>query len=122
VDAQTVVLPGDEQFGLASETFKLLADSTRLKILWALLQREHSVGDLARQVGAQPAAVSQHLAKLRAAYLVRVRREGNRMYYDADDAHVRHLVEQALRRTAHLVADRPGGGDQPGERPVRTVA
>jgi DNA-binding transcriptional ArsR family regulator len=117
VDAHTVAQPGEEQFGLAAETFKLLADGTRLKILWALLQREHSVGDLARHVGAQPAAVSQHLAKLRAAHLVRVRREGNRMYYDADDAHVRHLVEQALRHTAHLVDEHSGATDA-----VRTVA
>jgi DNA-binding transcriptional ArsR family regulator len=117
VDAQIVGQPGENQFGLAAETFKLLADGTRLKILWALLQREHSVGDLARQVGAQPAAVSQHLAKLRAAHLVRVRRDGNRMYYDADDAHVRHLVEQALRHTAHLVDEHA----QP-PKAIRTVA
>jgi DNA-binding transcriptional ArsR family regulator len=117
VDAHTVVLPEDDQFALAAETFKLLADGTRLKVLWALLQREHSVGDLARQIGAQPAAVSQHLAKLRAAHLVRARREGNHIYYDADDAHVRHLVEQALRHTAHLVSEQT----QPSSS-IRTVA
>ncbi len=99
---------------MAAETFKLLADGTRLKILWSLMQGEHSVGELAREVGAQPAAVSQHLAKLRAAHLVRARREGTRMYYDADDAHVRHLVEQALRHAGHQVGERLP--------PVRTVA
>jgi DNA-binding transcriptional ArsR family regulator len=76
--------------------FKLLADSTRLKILWALLHSEHSVAELARHVGARPPAVSQQLAKLRAAGVVRVRRDGNRMFYAAEDVHVRHLVEQAL--------------------------
>jgi DNA-binding transcriptional ArsR family regulator len=120
VDAHTVEQPEPEQFALASETFKLLADGTRLRILWELLQQEHSVGDLARCVGAQPAAVSQHLARLRAAHLVRSRRDGNRMYYDADDAHVRHLVEETLRHSAHLVPGHQGGS--PGESPVRTVA
>lgn len=121
MDAHIVESPGPGQFALASETFKLLADPTRLRVLWELLQGEHSVGDLARCVGAQPAAVSQHLAKLRAAHLVRSRRQGNRMYYEADDAHVRHLVEETLRHGAHLV-DRSAGAAAPGHEPVVTVA
>jgi DNA-binding transcriptional ArsR family regulator len=96
---------GDDRFALAVETFKLLADSTRLKIVWALLHGEHSVGDLAARVGAQPPAVSQHLAKLRAAHLVRARRDGNHVYYAAEDAHVRDLVDQALRHSDHLVGN-----------------
>ena len=82
---------------------KLLADQTRLRILWALLHGEHSVSNLADHVGAQPSAVSQHLAKLRMARLVRVRREGNRMFYAAENAHVRRLVEEALFHADHLV-------------------
>lgn len=121
MDAQTVSDPGDEEFAAASETFKLLADGTRLKILWALLRQEHSVGELAARVGAQPAAVSQHLAKLRAAHLVRVRREGNRMYYEAEDAHVRSLVEQTLRHATHVVPDHPAAPRPPAEQ-IRTVA
>ncbi len=96
----------DEQVDLAVEMFKLLADGTRLRILWALLHGEHSVGDLAAHVGAQPAGVSQHLAKLRLARLVKVRREGNRMFYAAENTHVRELVEQALFHADHVV-----GGD-----------
>jgi DNA-binding transcriptional ArsR family regulator len=99
--------PGDEQVELAAETFKLLADNTRLRILWALLHGEHSVNELAAHVGAQPAAVSQHLAKLRLARLVRVRREGTRMFYAAENLHVRQLVEQALFHADHLVEATP---------------
>lgn len=99
--------PGDGQFALAVETFKLLADGTRLKILWALLHGEHSVGELARHVGAHPPAVSQQLAKLRAARLVQVRREGNRMFYVAENAHVRRLVERALSYPDHLAGAGP---------------
>jgi DNA-binding transcriptional ArsR family regulator len=80
---------------------KLLGDETRLRVIWALLEGEHSVNDLADVVGAQPAAVSQHLAKLRLARLVRSRREGNRVFYVVDDAHVRSLVEVVLTHASH---------------------
>ncbi len=109
MDAHVVVEPedvagsGQKQFELAVTTFKLLGDVTRLKILWALLHGEHSVKDLASHIGANPPAVSQQLAKLRAAGLVRVRRDGNRLFYAAKDAHVLHLVEQALFHSDHEV-------------------
>ncbi len=74
---------------------KLLADETRLRVICALLEGEHPVNELAELVGAQPAAVSQHLAKLRLARLVRSRREGTRIYYVLDDAHVRRLVRRS---------------------------
>jgi DNA-binding transcriptional ArsR family regulator len=76
--------------------------------LWALLHGEHSVSNLAEHVGAHPSAVSQHLAKLRMARLVQVRREGNRMFYAAESAHVRRLAEEALFHADHLVVGQPG--------------
>ncbi len=94
--------PDDEQVEVAVETFKLLADRTRLRILWALLHGEHSVNELAAHVGANPAAVSQHLAKLRLVRLVSVRRDGTRAYYAAENDHVRQLVEQALFHVDHV--------------------
>jgi DNA-binding transcriptional ArsR family regulator len=113
VSAQVAREPHEAELALAVETFKLLADYTRLKILWALLHGEHSVSNLADHVGAQPSAVSQHLAKLRMARLVKVRREGNRMFYAAQDDHVLGLVEQALFHADHVsrgLADRDGPG------------
>ena len=102
--AQITQEPDDEQVALAVETFKLLGDNTRLRILWALLHGEHSVNNLADHVGAAPSTVSQHLSKLRAARLVNVRRDGTRMFYAADNAHVLGLVEQALFHADHVVA------------------
>ena len=86
---------------------KLLADATRLQLVWALLHGEHAVGELASHVGAQPANVSQHLAKLRLARLVKVRREGNRALYLIENAHVRRLLEEALFHTNHVRHDLP---------------
>ncbi|MQA12783.1 MAG: metalloregulator ArsR/SmtB family transcription factor [Pseudonocardiaceae bacterium] len=89
-------MPADEQVHLAAESFRLLCDPTRIKILWALLQGESSVSCLAELVGAAPTAVSQHLAKLRLAGLVSGRREGTFVYYTAASDHVRGLLAEAL--------------------------
>ena len=107
---------------LAVETFKLLADPTRLRILWALLHGEHSVSNLADHLGAQPSAVSQHLAKLRMVRLVRVRRDGNRMFYAAENAHVRRLVEEALFHADQVSGGRPDPADQVSGGPPDTDA
>jgi len=81
---------------------KLLGDETRLRILCALVDGEHSVNDLAELVGAQPAGVSQHLAKLRLARLVRTRRDGTRIFYVVDDVHVRRLVTEVISHADHV--------------------
>src|ERR1700712_68343 len=98
-------MPNEEQANLAAESFRMLADPTRVKILWALLQGESSVACLADLAGAAPTAVSQHLAKLRLAGLVTGRREGTYIYYSAANDHVRKLLSQALFHADHLDRD-----------------
>ena len=95
-------MPNEEQVHLAAESFRLLADPTRIKVLWALLQGESSVACLAELAGAAPTAVSQHLAKLRLAGLVKGRREGTFVYYSAANDHVRRLLAQALFHADHI--------------------
>lgn len=97
------------EFEAAAETLKLLADPTRLRVVWALLHGEHSVNDLAAHIDARPAAVSQHLAKLRLAGLVRTRRDGNHIFYVAENEHVERLATEALLQADHVVA----GGTHP---------
>ncbi|HET7660773.1 MAG TPA: metalloregulator ArsR/SmtB family transcription factor [Oryzihumus sp.] len=112
-DLPDLTIPSDEQAHLAAEGFRMLADPTRIKILWALLQGESNVSCLAELVNATPTAVSQHLAKLRLAQLVRGRREGNFIYYSAADEHVRALLEQALFHAEHTDGEADG---RPGRR------
>src|ERR1700722_884500 len=95
-------IPSRAEFDSAVGMLKLLGDTTRLRIIWALLEREHSVNELAELVGAHPAGVSQHLAKLRLARLVRTRRDGTRIFYVADDEHVRALVGEVLSHADHV--------------------
>ena len=99
-------MPTGAEVSAASDAFRLLADPTRIKVLWALLQAEFTVSSLAELVGASPTAVSQHLSKLRWARLVTVRREGTFAFYSAADDHVGRLLVEALHP-----ADRP---DAPG--------
>ncbi len=104
-------MPNDEQVSLAAESFRMLADVTRVKLLWALLQGESSVACLAELVGASPTAVSQHLAKLRLARLVKARRDGTFVFYSAADVHVRRLLDEALFHADHADQDLPDHPD-----------
>jgi DNA-binding transcriptional ArsR family regulator len=108
-------MPTAEQVDRAAASLRLLADPTRIKLLWALLQGESSVACLAELIGAPPTAVSQHLAKLRLAGVVRGRRQGTFVYYTAADDHVRRLLAEALFHAEHAEhADRglPGLPDR----------
>lgn len=100
-DLPDFAMPEDEQVRLAADAFRMLADPNRIRILWALLQGESSVNCLAELIGATQSTVSQHLAKLRLAGLVQVRREGTFMYYAAADSHVQSLLSEALFHADH---------------------
>ena len=99
--------PPDEQIALAVEVFRLLADPTRIRLLWALLERELSVGELAADVDKPAAGVSQHLAKLRMGRLVRTRRQGTQVFYRIETSHVRQLVQDAIYHADHASAGVP---------------
>ncbi|WP_286275584.1 ArsR/SmtB family transcription factor [Mycobacterium antarcticum] len=100
-------LPPD-QVGLVVEVFRMLADATRVQVLWALVNREMSVNDLATHVGKPAPSVSQHLAKLRMARLVRTRREGTTIFYSLDNDHVGQLVTDAVFNAEHAGPGVPG--------------
>jgi len=106
MDAQ-IEDPSDEQVAWATDNFKLLADPTRLRIVWTLLHGEHSVNSLADHIGAQPSAVSQHLAKLHLARIVKRRREGTFFHYSIQNDHIGRLAEEALFNADHMVSDLP---------------
>ena len=91
----------DDQVGLIVEVFRMLSDATRVQLLWALVDRELSVTELADTVGKPAASVSQHLAKLRMARLVRTRREGTTIYYSIENPHVDQLVTDAVFNAEH---------------------
>ena len=81
----------EELYDLA-DLFKLFGDSTRLQILIALMEGEHSVGELAESLSMTLSAVSHQLKTLRSGKLIRARREGRQMFYALADDHVRTII------------------------------
>lgn len=105
-DTQMCGLDPDSQYvELAVEVFGLLADATRVRIILALrASDELSVNHLADIVDKSPAAVSQHLAKLRMARIVATRQEGQRVFYRLENEHASQLVSDAIFQAEHSVA------------------
>lgn len=91
----------DEQVELAVEIFRMLADGTRIRLLWELRGSERSVNELAGAVAKPAPAVSQHLAKLRMARMVRTRRDGNQVFYRIENDHIASLVRDAIHNAEH---------------------
>ena len=107
-DNQVSATPlADDHTDLVVEVFRMLADATRVQLLWALSGGELAVNDLAARVGKPAPSVSQHLAKLRMARLVRTRREGIQVYYRLENEHVRQLVADAVFNAEHAAGGVP---------------
>ncbi len=85
----------DKDVQAVAETFRVLGDPTRIRILDALGTGEVCVNDLATAIGISESAVSHQLRLLRTMRLVRVRREGRMAYYAVDDQHILELLSQA---------------------------
>ena len=90
-----LLLGGDAVVALA-DTFKLLGDPTRVRILDALSKSELCVCDLATLLHVNESAVSHQLRLLRSMRLVRSRRAGRMVFYALDDQHILGLFEQGL--------------------------
>ena len=84
-----------------AETFKVLGDPTRVKILQVLSMRELCVCDIAAVIGMGQSAVSHQLRTLRNARLVKYRREGTMVWYSLDDEHIAGLLAQGIEHVAH---------------------
>jgi DNA-binding transcriptional ArsR family regulator len=89
----------------ATVALSMLADPTRLRIMAQLLAGDQDVTALTAAVSAARPAVSQHLAKLRLAGLVTMRRDGRRAVYTVAGPHLQRLVAEALQAAEHQVSD-----------------
>jgi DNA-binding transcriptional ArsR family regulator len=91
-----------------AETFRVLGDPTRVRLLDALSHGELCVCDLATLLGLTESATSHQLRLLRALRLVRPRRAGRMVFYALDDSHIVALFKQGLRHVEEAEAARPG--------------
>ena len=90
------LLPPDETLYDLAELFKIFGDSTRVKILYALLESELCVCDIAKLMEVSHSAVSHQLRVLKASKLVKFRREGKTVYYSLADEHVIRILSQGM--------------------------
>lgn len=74
-------------------TFKIFGDSTRIKILYTMFDRELCVQDIADKIGMTQSAVSHQLSILKGARLVKPRKNGKIVYYSLDDDHVKKILD-----------------------------
>ena len=101
-DRREHLMPAGAVEALA-ETFRILGDPTRVRILDVLSAGELCVCDIAELVGMSESAVSHQLRLLRGTRLVRPRRAGRQVYYSFDDQHILSLFQQGLR---HVTEER----------------
>jgi ArsR family transcriptional regulator len=96
IAAARQVQPADDELYDLADFFKVLGDSTRVRIMWALDAGEMCVCDLAELLGMTKSAVSHQLGSLRHSNLVKFRRDGKQVFYTLADEHVRRIFEMAL--------------------------
>lgn len=107
VDPQKVAavlarLPDATVFQDLAETFRVLSDPGRVRLISALLEAgELCVCDLAAVTGLSQTACSHNLRLLRSSRLVRYRKQGRNVFYSLDDAHIRLLLEVGLQHVGH---------------------
>lgn len=89
-------LPSDSSIEKLTEVFKVFGDGTRIRILWALFDKEICVFDIAEVLKMSQSAISHQLRILRQAKLVKARRDGKNTFYSLDDEHVKRIIEQVL--------------------------
>jgi DNA-binding transcriptional ArsR family regulator len=89
-------IPVDGELTDLSDSFKMLGDKTRLKILFVLRNEELCVGDISLLIGTSVSAVSHQLRLLRNYRYVKHRKEGKMVYYSLADKHIFNIISEAL--------------------------
>lgn len=102
VDEVKKIMPEDGLIYDLAELFKVFADSTRMKIIYALMKGELCVCDIAWVVGTTQSAISHQLRILKQAKLVKYRKEGKVVYYSLDDEHISEIVKKGREHIEEL--------------------
>lgn len=89
-------MPSEEYLYDLADFFKVFGDTTRIKILFVLLQSEMCVCDMANILNAGQSAISHQLRVLKQMKLVKNRREGKTIFYSLADDHIKTIIDQGL--------------------------
>lgn len=96
------VMPQDDLIYDLAEFYKVFADSTRMKIIYALMENELCVCDIAAIVGTTQSAISHQLRILKQAKLVKYKKDGKVVYYSLDDEHIAEIVKKGREHIEEL--------------------
>lgn len=96
VEADALEIPDEEILYDLADLFKVFSDTTRIKILYSLMNTERCVADIAAAIGASQSAASHQLRILKQARLVKFQRDGKNVIYSLADAHVYTMLEQGM--------------------------
>ena len=94
-------MPNSDTFNLLAEFFKILGDTTRSKILFALDQNEMCVCDIANVLGMSKSSISHQLGTLRRSRIVKCRKSGKEVFYMLDDNHIKEVFEIGMEHIEH---------------------
>lgn len=95
-DSEMTFMPDEELLYDLADFFKTFGDTTRVKILYALMEQDLCVADLAEAIGVTQSAVSHQLRTLKQSRLVRAKREGKNVVYSLSDDHVHSILDQGM--------------------------
>lgn len=96
VNEVTHNMPDDEMLYDLAEFFKVFADSTRIKIIYALSKSEMCVCDISEILNVSQSAVSHQLRMLKQMKLVKYRREGKSIFYSLSDEHIEDIFNKGM--------------------------
>ena len=106
IEKQMELIPKAEFFQAASDIFKLLGDSSRIRIFWILCHCEECVINLSAMMEMSSPAVSHHLKALKAGNLITSQRNGKEVYYKAADTQqvklLHHMIEDLMDITCPI--------------------
>ena len=118
-------MPDSSEFSSVADLFKLLGDSSRLKIFWILCHWEACVTNISERAGMTSPAVSHHLKFLKASQLITSSRKGKEVYYRAADTVQAHMVHDMIKTGLKILCPEqdcfmvaPG----PGQTHVKTLS
>lgn len=88
--------PSNEMTAALADVFKMFGDKTRIRIIWALFDKEICVYDIAAELGMTQSAISHQLKILKESRIVKSRRDGKNTFYSLHDEHIKRIVEQVI--------------------------
>ena len=94
-------MPEADTFNKLAEFFKIIGDTTRTRILFALDQNEMCVCDIANVLGMSKSSISHQLGTLRRSGIVKCRKEGKEVFYMLDDEHIKKVFEIGIEHIEH---------------------